>query len=151
MGTLIQTYAQRGRKNTQECHRDGECTPERIGLKFWLKSMEILRRPGQYGKFRANGERLMGLAGKALRARGVAHRIVGHPTLFEVVFTERAVSNYRDFIGSDLDRWARYNRALLEHGIFKLPGKWYASLALEEEDFVVCEEAFERAAVAVAA
>ena len=116
-----------------------------------LKSMEILRRPGQYGKFLANGERLMELAGKALRARGVAHRIVGHPTLFEVVFTERAVRNYRDFIGSDLDRWARYNRALLEHGIFKLPGKWYASLALEEEDFAVCEEAFERAAATVAA
>ena len=36
MGTLIQTYAQRGRKNPQICQRDGESTPERIGLKFRL-------------------------------------------------------------------------------------------------------------------
>ena len=115
-----------------------------------LKCMEILRRPGQYEKLLANGERLMEMAGRSLRARGVPHRVVGHPTLFEVLFTEAPVRNYRDFVASDVDRWARHNQALLENGVFKLPGKIYVSLALEEEDFAVMEDAFEKAAGAVA-
>ena len=84
-----------------------------------LKSMEILRRPGQHERLRANGERLMDIAGRTLAERGVAHRIVGHPSLFEVVFTGGEVRNYRDFVGSDMERWTRYNRVLLENGIFK--------------------------------
>ena len=116
-----------------------------------LKSMEILRRPGQYERLRGNGERLMEMAGETLRSKGVAHRILGHPSLFEVVFTDGEVRNYRDFSGSDLDRLARYNRALMDHGIFKSPGKTYISLALQEEDFDLFREAYDRAAEAVAA
>ncbi len=115
-----------------------------------LKSMEILRRPGQYERLRANGERLMEIAGRTLAERGVVHRIVGHPSLFEVVFTEGKVRNYRDFISSDMERWTRYNRSLLENGIFKAPGKSHVSLALEEDDFAVFEDACVQAAEAVA-
>ena len=61
--------------------------------------------------------------GRTLAERGVAHRIVGHPSLFEVVFTGGEVRNYRDFVGSDMERWTRYNRVRRENGIFKPPGQ----------------------------
>ena len=116
-----------------------------------LKCMEVLRRPGQYERLRANGERLMEIAGRTLAERNVVHRIVGHPSLFEVVFADTKVRNYRDFISSDMERWARYNRSLLANGVFKAPGKAYVSLALEEDDFAVFEDACVQAAEAVAA
>ena len=130
--------------------QNGTLSGNPVAAAAGLKCIEILRRPGQYEKLMANGERLMEIAGRALRARGVPHRIVGHPTLFEVLFTEAPVRNYRDFVGSDVDRWARHNRALLANGVFKLPGKIYVSLALEEEDFADFEAAFEKAAEVVA-
>ena len=130
--------------------QNGTLSGNPVAAAAGLKCIEILRRPGQYEKLMANGERLMEIAGRALRARGVPYRIVGHPTLFEVLFTEAPVRNYRDFVGSDVDRWARHNRALLANGVFKLPGKIYVSLALEEEDFADFEAAFEKAAEVVA-
>ena len=56
-----------------------------------LKSLEILRRDGQYDTLRTTVKRLMKAAGHALDAEGIPHRIVGDPTLFEVVFTDRDV------------------------------------------------------------
>ena len=50
------------------------------------KTMEILRRDGQYDRLRANGQRLMDQAAAALIAEGVAHQVTGDPTLFEIVF-----------------------------------------------------------------
>ncbi|MFU1476498.1 aspartate aminotransferase family protein [Roseovarius sp. C7] len=52
-----------------------------------LKTLEILRRDGQYDKLRANGRRVMGMMSAALDARGIAYQIVGDDTLFEPVFT----------------------------------------------------------------
>ncbi len=116
-----------------------------------LKTMEILRRPGQYERLEAAGERLMEIARDSLVRRGIPHQVVGHPSLFEVVFSETPIRNYRDFHGSDLDRWARYNRALVDRRVFKAPGKFYVSLALDDADFAVLEEALEGAADVVAA
>ena len=63
-----------------------------------LKTMEILRREGNYDRLRANGARLMAMFGKHLDGAGIAHQIVGHETLFDVVLTEKRVRNYRDVL-----------------------------------------------------
>lgn len=100
-----------------------------------LKTLEILRREGSYEKLRANGERLMAIFHAQLDAAGIPHRIVGHPTLFDVLFTERDVRNYRDVQSADAKRAARFNAVLRERGILKSPGKVYPSLVLTEADF----------------
>ena len=111
-----------------------------------LKTLEILRREGAYGRLRANGERLMAMFGRHLDAAGVAHRVVGHPTLFDVVFTDRAVLDYRDVQAADAKRSAAFNAVLREDGVFKSPGKLYPCLALTEAEFELTERAIERAA-----
>ncbi|TMV07571.1 aminotransferase class III-fold pyridoxal phosphate-dependent enzyme [Ruegeria sediminis] len=115
-----------------------------------LKTMEVLRRDGQYDRLRANGRRLMNMAKAALDAQGIAHRIVGDPTLFEIVFTTGEIRDYRDVFGSDTAKAARFNAVLMQNGMFKSPGKTYPSLALTEEDFELCQAAYERAAEAIA-
>ncbi|MCV2887875.1 aspartate aminotransferase family protein [Ruegeria aquimaris] len=115
-----------------------------------LKTMEILRREGQYDRLRDNGRRLMAMASAALAAQGVTHRVVGDPTLFEVVFTKGEVRDYRDVFSADTARAARFNKVLMQEGLFKSPGKTYPSLALTEDDFAVAEAAYAKAAVAIA-
>ena len=115
-----------------------------------LKTMEVLRREGQYDALHANGQRIMDLAGRTLSAAGVAHKIVGDPSLFEIVFTDGPVKDYRDVFHADAAAQARYNDVLRAHGIFKAPGKTYPSLALDEADFALMEDAYVAAAEAVA-
>jgi len=115
-----------------------------------LKTLEILRREGQYARLAGYGRRVMEMMRAALNAEGVAHRIIGHETLFDIVFTDRDVANYRDVKTGDATRLARFNQVLRDHGIFKSPGKTYPCLALTEEDFARTETALRTAAAAVA-
>ena len=115
-----------------------------------LKTMEILARPGQYDRLRANGQAIREAACEALDAVGVPYRIVGDPTLFEIVFTEREVCNYRDTIQVNRGRADAYQSALRENGVSKSPGKAYPSLALTGDDLEQVRQAIERAAGAAA-
>ncbi|SPH23341.1 Glutamate-1-semialdehyde 2,1-aminomutase [Defluviimonas aquaemixtae] len=114
-----------------------------------LKTMEILRRDGAYEQLKANGVRLMAMFRTHLDAAGVAHRIIGHPTLFDIVFTDRDVRTYRDVLSADAGISARFNTVLRENGVFKSPGKVYPCLALTEADFEMTEAAIVAAAVAL--
>jgi len=111
-----------------------------------LKTMEILRRDGAYDRLKANGERLMAMYRAHLDPTGIPYRIVGHPGLFEVVFTAQEVRNYRDVQNGDAKRAALFNAELRANGIFKSPGKVYPSLALTEADFDWTEAAIAAAA-----
>lgn len=99
-----------------------------------LKTMEILRRPGQFERLRDLGETLMAAISEHLNKAGIAHQIVGDPTLFDVVFTDRKVRNYRDVLAADSQTNARFNKHLRGKGIFKSPGKLYPCLALSDAD-----------------
>lgn len=115
-----------------------------------LKTLEILRREGQYARLRAIGARLMASAAQALSARDIPHRVVGDPTLFEVVFAGRDLRDYRDVHSADGARAARFNAVLRAQGLFKSPGKTYPCLALSEADLARTEAAYAAAAEAVA-
>lgn len=114
-----------------------------------LKTLEILRRPGTYEKLRENGTAIMAMLEKHLGEAGIAHRIVGDPTLFDVLFTEKQVRDYRDVLSADGVKNAVFNKVLREHGIFKSPGKLYPSLALTQEDLQQTGEAIAAAATAL--
>ncbi len=115
-----------------------------------LKSLEILRRPGQFEKLNAIGRRLMNHIDSELTASGVAHKIVGHESLFEVVFTEQSIKDYRDVQAGNSQLASTYNQALRDRGIFKSPGKTYPSLALTEADVCETEAAISHAAAMLA-
>ncbi|MCP5082545.1 MAG: aminotransferase class III-fold pyridoxal phosphate-dependent enzyme [Alphaproteobacteria bacterium] len=99
-----------------------------------LKTMEILRRPGAYEKIRENGEFIMKALRDNLGGAGIAHQIVGDPTLFDVIFTDRPVKNYRDIFQADAALQRQFNVHLREKGLLKADAKTYVSLALTQED-----------------
>ena len=100
-----------------------------------LKTLEILRRPGQYEKWAKAGVRVQHLISEPLTESGIAHQIVGEPSLFEVVFTDQAVRNYRDTTAGDATTASKYQQVLRSEGLFKSPNKLYVSLALTEADY----------------
>ncbi len=110
-----------------------------------LKTMEILRRPGQYETLRRNGQRLMDMHTEALDAAGIAHSICGDATLFDVYFTDAEPQDYRSARHRDPAVNEAWNAELRAQGVFKSAGKLYPSLALLEEDFALTKNAMERA------
>jgi glutamate-1-semialdehyde 2,1-aminomutase len=114
-----------------------------------LKTLEILRRPGAYESLRQTGQALMELIGTHLTEAGIAHQIVGDPTLFDVIFSERPVRDYRDVLQADAGRNAAFNKALRGAGVFKSPGKLYPSLAIDDQDLEWTDRAVREAAAKI--
>ena len=110
-----------------------------------LKTLEILRRPGSYEKFRQNGEQVMNAIRKNLRLNKISHQIVGDPVLFDVVFTDSAVNNYADLLKADAKRSRRFNLSLREQKVIKSDIKFYISIALTDDDLSFTEEAIREA------
>jgi len=94
-----------------------------------LKTMEILRREGSYTTLHKNGEKLMAIISEALTTFNHEHRMVGHASLFDVVFTGSSVSDYRTYLRGDTEKNALFNRILRKNGILKSPTKLYPCIA----------------------
>ena len=116
-----------------------------------LKTMEILRRPGQYEKLRAFGQRLIDMQTAALDAHGIAHQVCGDPTLFDLNFTANACVDYRTAQHDAPVQNVVWNDHLRTGGLFKSPSKLYPCLALTDADFELSKAAFDAAAKALVA
>ncbi|MGI3186987.1 aspartate aminotransferase family protein [Nioella aestuarii] len=114
-----------------------------------LKSLEILRREGQYERLRDLGTTVQTMIREALDPTGIPYRIVGDPTLFEVVFCETSPRDYRAVLTGNATRAKTYNDTLRANGIFKSPGKTYPCLALTDDDLDVTRKALQVAARAL--
>ena len=99
-----------------------------------LKTLEILRRPGSYERLRELGTELMTMQSAACQRAGIAHQIVGDPTIFNLMFTSEPCSDYRNTKHQSIARDQSYNASLRAHGVFKSPNKMYPSLALTSTD-----------------
>ena len=114
-----------------------------------LKTMEILRREGSYEKIRQNGTRIMKSLSDSLEKNNIDFQIVGDPTLFDVLFTDQGVSNYRDTKKNNANMAKEFNRVVRERGILKADAKLYTHLAITEEDLQLTDNAFNKASDAV--
>jgi glutamate-1-semialdehyde 2,1-aminomutase len=99
-----------------------------------LATIAILRRSGAYEQLHATGRELMGALGELLRRAGIAAQISGEPPLFDVVFTDEPIRDYRSTLTGDPAMARRFNALLREHGILKGEQKYYVSLAHTPDD-----------------
>ncbi|MGB1208628.1 MAG: aspartate aminotransferase family protein, partial [Paracoccaceae bacterium] len=106
-----------------------------------LKTMEVLRRAGTYEQLRATGQRLWDMQSEALSQAGIAHRLCGDATLFDVLFTRSPCRDYRSAHHDDPARNVIYNQTLRANGVFKSPSKLYPSLAVTQDDLEQTEAA----------
>ncbi|SFK72578.1 aspartate aminotransferase family protein [Falsiroseomonas stagni] len=107
-----------------------------------LKTLEVLRRPGTYEAVFATGRRLMaGLEAEVARA-GIPAQVVGEPPLFDLVFTEGTVGDYRATLRADRAMAAHVNQVMRAGGILKGDSKYYISTAHEGRDIDQALDAF---------
>ena len=114
-----------------------------------LKTLEILRREGQYEKLHNTGLSLMRIIQDVLDPTGVSYQLVGGPVLFDVVFTSDNVVDYRSWRKGSMSTNRVFNATLREYGVFKSPGKLYSSLAINEEDLSITHYAYQQAAKSI--
>jgi glutamate-1-semialdehyde 2,1-aminomutase len=111
-----------------------------------LATMEVLRRPGTYERIKETGGKIMQALDENFARVGIPAQVVGHPVLFDVVFTDRPVHSYRDILASDAARLKRFNELLRQRGILKPDSKFYISLAHGEADIAQTLDAIRFAA-----
>jgi len=115
-----------------------------------LATLEVLRRPGTYERLFATGRTLMEGLQTRLDKAGVKARVIGVPPLFDVVFADGEMRDYRDTARGDVQMMRRFNQVLRENGVFKGDSKFYISLAHDERDVATALAAFDAAAKALA-
>ncbi|MEL7544483.1 MAG: aminotransferase class III-fold pyridoxal phosphate-dependent enzyme, partial [Pseudomonadota bacterium] len=114
-----------------------------------LKTMDVLRRDGAYETLRRTGRALQDMQSEALTSAGIAHRVCGDETLFDILFTDARCRDYRSAKHTTPSQNAHYNAVLRQHGVFKSPGKLYPSLALTEADLTLTRDAVNAAVAAL--
>lgn len=110
-----------------------------------LKTMEVLRRDGIYDRLRAIGRQLQDLQSSALTRAGISHQVCGDETLFDIYFTAKKCTNYRNARHDDPRSNVIYNASLRKNGVFKSAGKLYPSVVITEGDLELTALAIEEA------
>jgi glutamate-1-semialdehyde 2,1-aminomutase len=116
-----------------------------------LATLDVLKRPGTYERLFATGRTLMQGLRSSLEGAGIRARVIGEPPLFDVVFADGDMKDYRDTARGDAAMMKRFNQLLRENGVLKGDSKFYISLAHDERDVDVALRAFDAAARALAA
>jgi glutamate-1-semialdehyde 2,1-aminomutase len=107
-----------------------------------LATMKILREPGSYERIFATGRTLMAHLTDALRRTGITGQVVGEPPMFDVVFADGPMRDYRDLQRGDKAMAKRFNTLLRERGILKGEAKHYVALAHTEQDIAQTCDAY---------
>jgi glutamate-1-semialdehyde 2,1-aminomutase len=106
-----------------------------------LKTLEILKRPGAYERIFKTGRALMEGYAQILKDARVKAVVLGDAPMFDVVFTDREVRDYRSALGDDATM-KRCNTLLRERGILKSESKYYISTEHTDDDVRATLDAF---------
>lgn len=92
-----------------------------------LATLSVLREPGTYERLFATGSRLKNALEELLRQAEVPAQVIGEAPMFDVVFTEHPVEDYRSALDRDRAKLMRFNSLLRARGIYKNDTKYYVS------------------------
>ena len=115
-----------------------------------LASLAELRKPGVYERVRTIGGALMAGLADLVKTTGVVAQVVGEPSVFDIVFTDRPVVDYRATLTGDSAKLRRFNEVCLQRGVLKGGSKIYVSVAHDEADVERTLAVFKDALEAVA-
>ncbi len=99
-----------------------------------LATLEELKKPGTYERLHATGRALMEGLREQFASAGIPAQIVGEPPMFDVIFTEQEVVDYRSSLSGDPGLLKQFNAGLRERGVLKGDAKIYVSCAHDERD-----------------
>ncbi len=118
-------------------YQAGTLSGNPLAMAAGIKTLEILQRPGTYEYLESITQKLT--EGLLAIARETGHAMTGTQIggMFGFFFTDRPVRNYADAKTSDLKKFSRFHRGMLEEGVYLAPSQFeagFTSLAHTEED-----------------
>ena len=107
-----------------------------------LACLEVLKRPGTYDRLFDTGRQLMQSLQRLLDDAHVSAHVIGEPPMFDVMFTQSEVADYRSSLIADKHMLRRFTELLIARGVFRGDTKMYVSIAHTQEDIDRTIEAF---------
>jgi glutamate-1-semialdehyde 2,1-aminomutase len=99
-----------------------------------LATLGVLQQDGTYQRLFSTGHALRRGLSDLLKRFDIPGQVVGEDPLFDVVFTDEPVHDYRGVLTQNRDLLRRFNDELLLRGILKGTSKMYISLAHTSTD-----------------
>jgi glutamate-1-semialdehyde 2,1-aminomutase len=124
----------------------GTYTAHPVSLAAAQKTLEILDETDALERIAAYGTRLRNGMSDALKARGIAHSFVGHPSMSGLYFAHDPPRNYRDWKGSDYTFYDAAARVLHDERILCEPDSrepWFVCAAHDDSCLADTLRAFE--------
>jgi len=118
-------------------YQAGTLSGNPLAMTAGIKTLELLRQPGTYETLdRLTKKLTLGLLDIA---KATGHGVFGGQisAMFGLFFTHEPVHNYEDAKKSDLAKFSRFHRGMLERGIYLAPSQFeagFTSLAHSDED-----------------
>lgn len=118
-------------------YQAGTLSGNPLAMTAGIKTLELLQRPGTYDQLNRITKKLA--EGMLQVAKETGHAACGGyiSAMFGFFFTEGPVHNYDDAKKSDLQKFAKFHRGILERGIYLAPSQFeagFTSLAHTDED-----------------
>jgi glutamate-1-semialdehyde 2,1-aminomutase len=118
-------------------YQAGTLSGNPLAMTAGIKTLELLQRPGAYEQLDRITKKLS--EGLLQVAKETGHAACGGhiSAMFGLFFTAGPVHNYEDAKTSDLEKFAKFHRGMLEQGIYLAPSQFeagFTSLAHTEED-----------------
>jgi len=118
-------------------YQAGTLSGNPLAMTAGIKTLELLQKPGTYEQLDRMTKKL--IDGLLAIAKENGHRVCGgHISgMFGMFFTQGPVQNYEDSKKSDLTKFSKYHRGMLERGVYLAPSQFeagFTSLAHTEED-----------------
>ena len=118
-------------------YQAGTLSGNPLAMTAGIKTLELLKKPGTYDQLDRITTKLA--EGMLQVAKDAGHDVVGGhlSAMFGMFFTNTPVHNYEDAKTSDLKKFGRFHRGMLERGIYLAPSQFeagFTSLAHTDED-----------------
>lgn len=118
-------------------YQAGTLSGNPLAMTAGIKTLELLQKPGAYEQLDRITKKLVD--GLLAIAKENGHAVCGgHISgMFGMFFTGGPVQNYEDSKKSDLSKFSKYHRGMLERGVYLAPSQFeagFTSLAHTEED-----------------
>ncbi|MDX1977911.1 MAG: glutamate-1-semialdehyde 2,1-aminomutase [Pseudanabaenaceae cyanobacterium bins.68] len=125
-------------------YQAGTLSGNPLAMTAGIKTLEILKRPGTYEQLEAITQKLAD--GMLAIAHETGHAATGNQVsaMFGLFFTDRQVHNFADAKTSDLAKFSRFHRGMLEQGVYLAPSQFeagFTSLAHGEAEIAATLEA----------
>jgi glutamate-1-semialdehyde 2,1-aminomutase len=118
-------------------YQAGTLSGNPLAMTAGIKTLELLKKPGTYDQLDRITTKLA--EGMLQVAKDAGHDVVGGhlSAMFGMFFTNTPVHNYEEAKTSDLKKFGRFHRGMLERGIYLAPSQFeagFTSLAHTDED-----------------